>query len=146
MSDQTALPGTRPVASAQPALRYACLAALGALALGCASVLSSATLSDSGPPASIYVAQAKPAKPCDPPVELVRASDDVHRPYLEVASLSSTCYPGAPELCERVLLEHACEHQADAVILVPAQAGATPVGAPQPQISMSGRAVRWTKP
>jgi hypothetical protein len=128
------------------ALRYTCLAALGALALGCASVLSSATLSDSGPPAGVYVAQAKPAKPCDPPVELVRSPGQEQRPFVEVASLSSTCYPGTPELCERTLLEHACEHRADAVILVPAQAGATPVGGPQPQISMSGRAVRWTKP
>ena len=123
------------------------LVAAGAvLSLGCSSLLSSATLSDSGPPASVYVAQARPAKTCDPPVELVRAAGDAHRPYVTVASLSSTCYPGTPELCERLLLQHACEHQADAVILVPAQAGATPVGAPQPQISMSGQAVRWTKP
>ncbi|HEX3855207.1 MAG TPA: hypothetical protein VHW01_29795 [Polyangiaceae bacterium] len=122
------------------------LTAVAAPVLGCSTLLSSATLSDSAPPASIYVAEAKPAKPCDPPVELVHSQEEAHGPYLEVASLSATCYPGTPELCERVLLQHACEHQADAVILVPAQAGATPAGNPQPQISMSGRAVRWTKP
>jgi hypothetical protein len=132
-------------AQPMPAQTSLLLAVCAALALSCSSLLSSATLSDSGPPASVYVAQAKPAKPCDPPVELLRAAEDAHRPYVQVASLSSTCYPGTPELCERVLLEHACEHQADAVILVPAQAGATPVGAPQPQISMSGQAVRWTE-
>jgi hypothetical protein len=128
------------------ALCKACFAAFATLAFGCSPLLSSATLCDSCPAASVYVAEAKPAKPCDPPVELLRAPEDAHRPYVEVASLSSTCYPGTPELCERMLLQHACEHQADAVILVPAQAGATPVGAPQPHISMSGRAVRWTKP
>jgi hypothetical protein len=123
-----------------------CLAAVAVLALGCSSLLSSATLSDSGPPAGIYVAEAKPAKLCDLPVELLRSSDEANRPFVEVASLSATCYPGTPELCERALLQHACEHQADAVILVPAQPGATPAGAARPQISMSGRAVRWTEP
>ena len=126
--------------------RSLCLTAVAPLALGCSSLLSSATLSDSAPPASIYVAEAKPAKPCDPPVELLHSSEQANRPYLEVASLSATCYPGTPKLCERVLLQHACEHQADAIILVPAQAGATPAGAAPAQMSMSGRAVRWTKP
>ena len=126
--------------------RNLCVAAVATLALGCSSLLSSATLTDSAPPASIYVAEAKPAKPCDPPVELLRSPEEANRPYLEVASLSSTCYPGTPKLCERVLLQHACEHQADAVILVPAQPGATPAGAAPAQMSMSGRAVRWTKP
>jgi hypothetical protein len=126
--------------------RNLCLAAVAALALGCSSLLSSATLTDSAPPASVYVAEAKPAKPCHPPVELLSSSEAANRPYLEVASLSSTCYPGTPKLCERVLLQHACEHQADAVILVPAQPGATPAGAAPAQMSMSGRAVRWTKP
>ena len=127
-----------------------CLAAVAVLALGCSSFLSpflsSARLSDSGPPVGIYVAEAKPAKTCVPPVQLVRSSGEVHGPFVEVASLSATCYPGTPELCERTLLQHACEHRADAVILVPAQAGATPAGAAELQISMSGRAVRWTNP
>jgi hypothetical protein len=117
---------------------------VGAFALGCSSLLSSATMSNSGPPASVYVSQAKAPKPCDHQVELLRSSEAAQRPYTEVASLSSTCYPGTPALCERILLQHACEHQADAVVVTPAQAGATPAGNPEPQISMSGRAVRWT--
>jgi hypothetical protein len=84
--------------------------------------------------------------PCEPPVELLRSESEARRPYRDVASLSASCYPGAPRLCENRLLARACELKADAVILRPSVPGGTPVGASkQSQISVDARAVRWAE-
>jgi hypothetical protein len=118
-----------------------------AFAVGCSSMSLTPRLQDSQAPRD-YLAEAKPSKQsCDPPVELVRSPTDAQRPYREIASLSATCYPGAPTLCEQRLLQRACEHQADALILTESEPGGSPPGASgQSQISISGRAVRWTAP
>jgi len=121
--------------------------AVAGCAVGCSSLSLTPRIQDSPAPHD-YFAEAKPTKQaCDPPVELVRSSADEHRPYHEIASLSASCYPGAPTLCEQRLLQNACEHQADALILSESEPGASPPGASgQSQISLSGRAVRWTAP
>jgi hypothetical protein len=83
---------------------------------------------------------------CEPMVELLRSAAQTPRPYRELASLSATCSPGARELCERRLLERACQLRANAVILSPDTPGGTPPGASfLSQISVSGRAVRWSE-
>jgi hypothetical protein len=77
---------------------------------------------------------------------LLRSGSELIRPYQEVATVSATCYPGTPRLCEQRLTQRACELKADAVILVESTAGGTPAGSStQSQIAMSGRAVRWTE-
>jgi hypothetical protein len=79
-------------------------------------------------------------------VELLRSAAETRRPYRELASLSATCSPGARELCERRLLDRACQLHASAVILAPETAGGTPLGASTlSHISLSGRAVRWSE-
>jgi hypothetical protein len=125
-------------------LRICCALALG-VTLGCSSLVLTPRAEDSHAP-SEYLAEVRaPAQRCNPPVELLRSAAEVQRPFTELASLSASCYPGTPAVCEQLLLQHACDRQADAVILMPAQAGATPLGASgQSQVSMSGRAVRWT--
>jgi len=101
-------------------------------------------LEDASAPHDSY--QQTRAVTCDPPVELLRSESEARRPYREVASLSASCYPGAPKLCENRLLARACELQASAVILRPSAPGGTPVGASkQSQISVDARAVRWTE-
>lgn len=82
---------------------------------------------------------------CDPPVEVLRSAAEANRPYREIATLSASCYPGTPRLCEDRLARRACERKADAIILMDSASGGTPPGSSgQSEISMSGRAVRWT--
>ena len=92
-----------------------------------------------------YYRELKPAKSkCHPTVPVLTEAEVGGRTYHEVGSLSATCYPGAPAVCKRTLSESACEHQADAAILVESAGGGAPPGASgQSQVSMSARAVRW---
>lgn len=84
---------------------------------------------------------------CAPEVELVRTPSLANRPYREVASLSATCYPGVPSVCERQLLDRACELRANAIILTESQAGGTPMGGTKDsRIAQSAIAVKWTAP
>jgi hypothetical protein len=94
-----------------------------------------------------YRAAAKRHELCVPEVEVVRSASRVNRPYREVASLSAVCYPGAPSVCERQLLDRACELRANAIILTEAQAGGTPPGGSiDSRVSQSAVAVRWVAP
>jgi hypothetical protein len=117
-----------------------------AVTVGCSSILlPTPHVEDDAAPFDYYAEAKAPKQSCSPAVELVREASTVHRTYAEVASLSASCYPGAPQLCEQRLLVSACEHQADALILMSPEPGSTPLGASrQSQVSMSGRAVRWT--
>jgi len=100
---------------------------------------------DTAAPADAYQQTFGPRPQCDPMVELFRSASEARRPYREVSSLSATCSPGARELCERRLLERACELRASAVILSPDTPGGTPLGASiSSRIAVSGRAVRWS--
>lgn len=94
-----------------------------------------------------YRTAARPHELCVPEVELVRSASGLNRPYREVASLSSVCYPGTPSVCERQLLDRACELRAHAVILTASQAGGTPPGGSvDSRIAQSAIAVRWVDP
>ena len=89
-------------------------------------------------------AQTQTPAPCSPKVEILTRAE-VRRPYREIGSLSATCYPGAPTLCEQRLSARACVLHADALILNEPESGGTPPGASaQSQISLAARAVRWT--
>ncbi len=100
---------------------------------------------DAAAPRDAYEQVTGPRPACNPLVELLRSPAEARRPYRELASLSATCSPGARELCERRLLERACELRASAVILSPETPGGTPLGASTlSRISVSGRAVRWS--
>ncbi len=123
---------------------------VAAAVLGCGTtssdVLASAVpRSEDGLAPRDYYRELKPAQSkCHPAIPVLSAAEVGGRTYHEVGSLSATCYPGAPAVCKRTLSESACEHQADAAILVESAAGAAPPGASgQSQISMSARAVRW---
>ncbi len=123
----------------------ALLAAL--LAFVCAGVgCATPRLEDALAPRQ-YREAARPHELCAPEVELVRSASQVNRPYREVANLSATCYPGVPSVCERHLLDRACELRANAIILTETQAGGTPMGgAKDSRIARSAIAVRWTGP
>ena len=80
---------------------------------------------------------------CAHHVELLRTAPLDESDYVVVATLSSTCYPGAPGACEQSLLRRACELNADIVVMVEPQAQGTPAGASgQSLSSMTGRAMR----
>ncbi|HET9931038.1 MAG TPA: hypothetical protein VFQ35_10135 [Polyangiaceae bacterium] len=116
------------------------------LLCGCVAVSCLATPRPQDAPAPRdYFHQAKaPSSTCEPRVEVLRSAAEALRPYREVATLSASCYPGTPRLCEDRLAQRACELKADAVILMEPTSGGTPPGSSgQSEISMSGRAVRW---
>lgn len=120
------------------------LACLVACLVNCGYGLTPRT-EDAAAPGDAYRQVLGPRPSCEPMVELLRSSAEARRPYREVGSLSATCSPGARELCERRLLERACELQASAVILSPDEPDGTPLGAStSSRIAVSGRAVRWS--
>lgn len=129
--------------------RRAAFAACGSLTLatsGC-GLMATPRPEDNAAPSEYYNKLKSPERTqssCSPPVELLRSTSEALRPYDELATLSASCYPGTPSLCEDRLTQRACELKADAVILMQPTAGGTPPGSStQSQISMSGRAVRW---
>jgi hypothetical protein len=84
-----------------------------------------------------------PPKKCDHHIELHRSAPFDEGNYVAIATLSATCYPGAPAICEQSLIERACKLGADILIVVEASAGGTPTGASgQSLSSMSARAMR----
>jgi len=92
-----------------------------------------------------YYRLAKPSeRKCRRDVPILRGDQAGGRPYQELETLSATCYPGTPGVCEQTLLERACERGADALLLVEPQALGSPVGAStQSSTSMTARALRW---
>lgn len=120
------------------------LASIGLLAVTACAVMGLPRIEDSPAPREYYEQTTTAESTCSPPVELLRSASEVVRPYREVATLSATCYPGTPRLCEQRLKERACELKAEAIILMAPTPGGTPSGAStQSQVSLSGRAVRW---
>lgn len=82
---------------------------------------------------------------CDHPVQVLRNHAEAVRPYRQIAALSATCSPGTPSVCEREMLDRACELGADAIILTPNSQRGTPWNASTRTLSTSSaRAVRWT--
>lgn len=117
------------------------LLSAGSVLFGC---LATPRIEDAPAPRDYLRQSAGPKRSCDALVEVVRSAGEVRRPYREIATLSASCYPGMPKVCEDRLTERACELKADAVILMPSVAGGTPPGAStQSEVSMSGRAVVW---
>jgi hypothetical protein len=115
---------------------------LACITIGCATPRIEDALAPSQ-----YRKAAKPHELCAPEVELVRAPSLAKRPYREVANLSATCYPGVPSVCERQLLDRACELRAHAIILTESQAGGTPMGGTKDsRVAQSAIAVKWTTP
>lgn len=120
----------------------------GILLLLCLGSASCATprIEDALAP-SQYREAAQPHALCTPEVELVRTPSLANRPYREVANLSATCYPGAPTVCERQLLDRACELRANAIILIESRADGTPIGGTKDsRVEKAAIAVKWTDP
>jgi hypothetical protein len=122
------------------------LAALSALLCGCgATPALTPRLEDASAPPDYLRALRPHESKCHPEVPVLDADEVEGRASDEVSTISATCYPGAPEACKRTLADRACELKADAVILSEPVAGGSPPGASgQSQMSLSGRAVRWT--
>src|SRR3954464_200706 len=71
-----------------------------------------------------YVREAHPPpKKCHRHVELHRSAPFDEGDYVGVATLSATCYPGAPQVCEQSLIERACKLEADILIVLDTPAG-----------------------
>lgn len=130
----------------RPWVRFSSAAAATGLWLTACVPLATPHIQDAPAPGQ-YMAAARPRPSCEPAVELVRSQAEANRPYREVASLSATCYPGVPTVCERKLLDRACELEANAVILIEPKGSGTPPGATSDSmVSRSAIAVRWTTP
>ena len=131
-----------------PGLRLTFILALALAGSGCGGSLLDVPLTsdrEAPPPREYFELAKRPTAPaCDPPIQIVRDAAETGRPYRELATISASCYPGTPAVCEARLKERACELHADAIILLEAQKGGSPPGAShQPQIVSSARAVRW---
>jgi len=123
------------------AAAFGLLTVLGGLT-GCQAL--SPRMEDSQAPIDFYRQISSSQKPCGHSVALIASGTTPTPPYDELSLISSTCSPGTPMLCDRILLETACELGADAVIVVRPKSGATPLGASAlSQISKLGRAVRF---
>lgn len=92
-----------------------------------------------------YFRLAKPTeRKCSRDVPLLHADQVGGRPYQELKTISATCYPGTPGVCEQTLLERACELEADALLMrEPSALGAPPGANTQSSTSMTALALRW---
>src|SRR5262249_16474797 len=115
----------------------------GLIALACVGCLGTPRVQDA-PAIQDYVRQAHPPpNECHPNVPIHRSPPIDESDYVVVATLSATCYPGAPAVCERSLVERACKLGADILVVVETAAGGTPTGASgQSLSSMSARAMQ----
>jgi len=114
------------------------------LALAGCNIMATPRIEDAPAP-SDYYRLAKPSeRKCKRDVPILHANQAGGRPYEELKSLSATCYPGTPGVCEQTLLERACELDADALLVIEPQPLGSPAGAnTQSSTSMSARALRW---
>ena len=116
---------------------------IGLLLAGC-SVMATPRIEDAPAPTDYYRLAKPSERKCPRDVPILRANQAGGRPYEELKSLSATCYPGTPGVCEQTLLERACELGADALLMQEPQALGSPAGAnTQSSTSMTARAVRW---
>src|SRR6478609_935023 len=120
-----------------------CCSVIFILLAGC-SVMATPRIEDAPAP-SDYYRLAKPSeRKCKRDVPILQANQAGGRPYEELKTLSATCYPGTPGVCEQTLLERACELEADALLVLEPQALGSPAGAnTQSSTSMTARALRW---
>ena len=118
--------------------------ALIGLVLTSCNLMATPRIEDSPAPRDYY-RLAKPAeRKCGRDVPILSANQAGGRAYLELKTISATCYPGTPGVCEQTLLERACELEADALLLSEPQALGSPAGASsQSSTAMTARAVRW---
>lgn len=81
---------------------------------------------------------------CSRDVQVVPSTVGATRPFRSVASISATCSPGAPSVCEQHLRERACELGGDAVIISESVEGAAPqTGSNYSLVARAGKVVRW---
>ena len=81
---------------------------------------------------------------CAREVQVLSPALGAIRPFRAIASISATCSPGTPSVCEEHLRERACELEGDAVIL--SDKGYEPApstGATRSLVARAGRVVRW---
>jgi hypothetical protein len=92
-----------------------------------------------------YYRLAKPSeRKCSRDAPILGANQVGGRAYQELSTLSATCYPGTPGVCEQALLERACELDADALLVLEPRALGSPAAAStQSLTSMTAQAVRW---
>ncbi|MDB4990617.1 MAG: hypothetical protein JWN04_5795 [Myxococcaceae bacterium] len=115
---------------------------MGALLASCWS-LSNAHDDNSFAPGDAY-ALLKQDKPCKHQVSVLHSATQAVRRYREVASISASCSPGAPRVCEQRLRARACELEADALILQGLGRGGVPYGGGTYNlVSQNARAIRW---
>jgi hypothetical protein len=110
---------------------------------GC-NFMATPRIEDAPAPRDYYRLARPSERKCSRDVSILRADQVGGRPYQELRSLSATCYPGTPGVCEQTLLERACELEADALLVLEPQALGAPAGASTQSLSsMTARAVRW---
>lgn len=81
---------------------------------------------------------------CSRHVQVVPPAVGVMRPHRSIASISATCSPGTPSVCEQHLRERACELEGDAVILSDRAAEPAPTtGSTRALVARAGQVVRW---
>ena len=109
-------------------MRALLVISLLAAASGCGTLLGTTPRpQDSQAPRDFYASQLHREKPtCDKQVAILPAGASIGRAYKEVASLSATCSPGSPDICEQSLKNRACELAADAVIMSDRSPGPRP--------------------
>jgi len=88
-------------------------------------------------------AAVRAEKGCERPLEVISSASLIRRPYRQLASLSTSCSPGVPHLCERRLKERACALGADALVYQRNRGGVSYTGAVYNEVSLDGRALRW---
>ncbi|HET7542150.1 MAG TPA: hypothetical protein VFK05_19920 [Polyangiaceae bacterium] len=136
---------TRILLSRHSTIMGLTLPALGALValLGC-NYVATPRIQDAPAPRDYYRLVKPAERKCARDVPLLNADQAGGRPYQELRTVSATCYPGTPGVCEQTLLERACELEADALLLrEPSALGSPPGANPQSATSMTALAVRW---
>ena len=115
-----------------------------ALALASCNFMPTPRIEDAPAPRDYYRLANPSDRKCSRDVPILDAGQSGGRPYRELKTISATCYPGTPGVCEQTLLERACELDADALLLVEPQALGSPAGASTlSSTSMTARALRW---
>lgn len=115
------------------------------LASGCMR-MATPRIEDAAAPRDAYaqIKRGTGESECDKQISLWRSEAEVVRHFEQVATISSTCSPGAPSVCEQHLRKRACELEADAVLLGESNSGSSPWGgSSRSLVSLSGRAIRW---
>jgi len=115
----------------------------GLLSASC-NYMATPRVEDSSAPRDFYRLAKPTERKCQRDVPLLQADQVGGRQYEELKTLSATCYPGTPGVCEQTLLERACELEADALLVrAPSALGSPPGASTQTSTSMTALALRW---